>query len=74
MHVSDCTFIGTDVGLRFKGNHGRGGVVEKIYISDIDMVNIPTNAISFNLFYGGLSPTELMAESKDKRICWKFTR
>ena len=62
MHVSGCTFIGTDVGLRFKSNRGRGGVVEKIYISDIDMVNIPTNAISFNLFYGGLAPTEMIAD------------
>ncbi len=62
MHVSDCTFIGTDVGLRFKSNRGRGGVVEDIYISNIDMVNIPTIAISFNLYYGGKAPTEMMAQ------------
>lgn len=54
--VSHCTFIGTDVGLRFKSTRGRGGVVEKIYISNIDMVEIPTEAIRFNLFYGGNSP------------------
>ena len=60
MHVSGCTFIGTDVGLRFKSNRGRGGVVEGIYISDIDMMNIPTNAISFNLYYGGLSVSEML--------------
>ena len=64
MHVSGCTFIGTDVGLRFKSNRGRGGVVENIYISDIDMLNIATNAISFNLYYGGLSVSEMM-ENKD---------
>jgi len=64
MHVSDCTFIGTDVGLRFKSRRGRGGVVENVYISNIDMVNIPTNAISFNLYYGGLSPAELMAQGE----------
>ncbi|MFO7668608.1 MAG: glycoside hydrolase family 28 protein [Bacteroidales bacterium] len=63
MHVSNCTFIGTDVGLRFKSNRGRGGVVEKIYISNIEMVHIPTNAISFNLYYGGLSPAEMIAQS-----------
>ena len=62
MHVSNCTFIGTDVGLRFKSNRGRGGVVEDIYISNIDMVNIPTIAISFNLYYGGKAPTEMMAQ------------
>ncbi|MCB0635389.1 MAG: right-handed parallel beta-helix repeat-containing protein [Lewinella sp.] len=54
--VSHCTFIGTDVGLRFKSTRGRGGVVENIHISDIDMVEIPTEAIRFNLFYGGNSP------------------
>ncbi len=62
MHVSKCTFIGTDVGLRFKSNRGRGGVVENIYISDIYMTDIPTFAISFNLYYGGKSVSEMMAE------------
>jgi polygalacturonase len=54
--VAHCTFIGTDIGLRFKSTRGRGGVVENIYISDIDMIGIPTEAIGFNLFYGGNSP------------------
>lgn len=58
LHVSNCTFIGTDVGLRFKSNRGRGGVVENIYISKIEMMNIPTQAISFNLFYSGRSASE----------------
>jgi polygalacturonase len=58
MHVSNCTFIGTDVGLRFKSNRGRGGVVENIFISDVDMINIPTQAISFNLYYSGRSVSE----------------
>ena len=58
LHVSSCTFIGTDVGLRFKSNRGRGGVVENIYISNIEMMNIPTQAISFNLFYSGRSASE----------------
>jgi polygalacturonase len=56
VQVSNCTFIGTDVGLRFKSTRGRGGVVENIYINDIDMIDIPTEAIRFNLFYGGQSP------------------
>ncbi|MBK0370204.1 glycoside hydrolase family 28 protein [Flavobacterium agrisoli] len=56
VHVSNCSFIGTDTGLRFKSNRGRGGVVENIYISNIKMTNIPTEAIRFNLFYGGNAP------------------
>ena len=62
MHVSNCTFMGTDVGLRFKSTRGRGGVVENIFISDVNMTNIPTNAISFNLYYGGRSISAIMAE------------
>ncbi|UII34602.1 glycoside hydrolase family 28 protein [Fulvivirga ulvae] len=56
IHISNCTFIGTDVGLRFKSTRGRGGIVENIYISNIDMIDIPTEAIRFNMFYGGQSP------------------
>jgi len=58
LHVSNCNFIGTDVGLRFKSNRGRGGVVENIYISNVEMMNIPTQAISFNLYYSGRSASE----------------
>lgn len=62
MHVSNCTFMGTDVGLRFKSTRGRGGVVENIFISDIRMTNIPTQAISFDLYYGGKSVSEMLAD------------
>lgn len=65
IHVSDCTFIGTDVGLRFKSTRGRGGVVEGVYISNIDMINIKTRAISFNLYYGGQSVSEMLADNKE---------
>ncbi len=72
MHVSDCTFIGTDVGIRFKSTRGRGGIVEGIYISNIDMTNIKTRAISFNLYYGGKSVSELLdsesSSTKDATI------
>jgi len=66
LHVSNCTFLGTDVGLRFKSNRGRGGVVQNIYISDIEMINIPTQAISFDLYYGGKSASEAMEEGDKK--------
>jgi polygalacturonase len=56
--VERCTFLGTDVGLRFKTTRGRGGVVEKIWIRDVQMKDIPTDAIGFNMYYGGEAPTE----------------
>lgn len=58
IRVNNCVFMGTDIGLRFKTQRGRGGVVEKIYISNVRMTNIPTDAISFNMYYGGAGPTE----------------
>lgn len=62
LHASECTFIGTDVGLRFKSNRGRGGVVENIFMSKIQMVNIPAQAISFDLYYGGRSVSEALED------------
>jgi polygalacturonase len=56
--VERCTFLGTDVGLRFKTTRGRGGVVEKIWIRDVQMTDIPTDAIGFNMYYGGEAPTD----------------
>ncbi len=56
--VDNCNFMGTDVGLRFKSTRGRGGIVENIWISNIYMKDIPTEALSFNLFYGGTAPAE----------------
>jgi beta-xylosidase len=56
--VARCTFLGTDVGLRFKTTRGRGGVVEKIWVRDVQMKDIPTDAIGFNMYYGGEAPTD----------------
>jgi polygalacturonase len=63
--VTNCTFIGTDIGLRFKSTRGRGGVVEKIYISDVRMTDIPSDAINFDLFYGGKAPLDETAEGTE---------
>jgi len=51
--AKNLTFNGTDCGLRFKSVRGRGGVVENIWMEDIRMNNIPTDAINFNLYYFG---------------------
>ncbi|HXT11906.1 MAG TPA: glycoside hydrolase family 28 protein [Candidatus Angelobacter sp.] len=49
--VTNCTFIGSDIGLRFKTTRGRGGVVENIYISNIRMLHLRSDAINFNMYY-----------------------
>jgi len=56
--VKNLTFNGTDCGLRFKSVRGRGGVVENIWMEDIRMNNIPTDAINFNLYYFGKAIAE----------------
>ena len=60
--VDQCQFLGTDVGLRFKSTRGRGGVVENIYIKNISMTDIKTDAITFNMYYGGKSVAEMLAD------------
>ena len=62
MKVSNCQFLGTDVGLRFKTRRGRGGVVENIYISNINMFDIKTEPLLFDLYYGGKSASESLAD------------
>ncbi len=49
--VTDCDFIGTDIGVRVKSNAGRGGLVKNIYVKNIFMKNILHEAILFNTYY-----------------------
>lgn len=49
--VRDCTFSGTDTGLRFKSGVGRGGLSENIFINNIYMNNIKDQAIVFECTY-----------------------
>lgn len=49
--VENCTFIGTDCGIRFKSAIGRGGVVEDIDIDGIYMTDIVGEAIIFTMGY-----------------------
>ena len=51
VYVSGCSFVGTDVGLRFKSTRGRGGVVENIFIDNINMIDIPNDALTMDLYY-----------------------
>jgi polygalacturonase len=65
IYVSNCTFIGTDIGLRFKTTRGRGGVVENIFIKDIYMKNIVGEAILFDMYYEAKDPITLAGEKRE---------
>jgi DNA sulfur modification protein DndE len=56
VYVHNCVFIGTDVGLRFKSVRGRGGVVEQVFFDGIQMRDILTDAILFDMYYSGGTP------------------
>jgi polygalacturonase len=60
--VTQCQFLGTDVGLRFKSTRGRGGIVENIFIDGVTMNDIKTYALTFNMYYGGKSVAEVLAD------------
>lgn len=65
MWVSNCTFVGTDIGLRFKTTRGRGGVVENIFVKDIYMKDIPGEAILFDMYYMAKDPVPLAGEKRE---------
>lgn len=48
---TNSTFVGTDIGIRFKSAIGRGGVVSDIHIENINMVDILNEAMIFNMDY-----------------------
>ncbi len=49
--VENCTFIGTDVGVRIKSALGRGGVVENITCRNINMTDIKNEAVIMTMGY-----------------------
>ena len=63
--VENCSFIGTDIGLRFKTTRGRGGVVENIFIRNINMKDIPGEAILFDMYYEAKDPIVLAGERRE---------
>jgi len=65
IYVNNCTFIGTDIGLRFKTTRGRGGIVENIFIKDIYMKDIPAEAILFDMYYMAKDPVALAGEKRE---------
>lgn len=65
LFVSNCSFLGTDIGLRFKTTRGRGGIVEKIYVNNINMKDIPAEAILFDMYYMAKDPVPLSGEKRE---------
>lgn len=64
--VRNCVFSGTDVGLRFKSGRTRGGLIEKIYVENIRMIDIAREAILFDTYYG--EDTEGKAQSDQRDV------
>lgn len=65
IYVENCTFDGTDIGLRFKTTRGRGGIVENIFINNISMKNIVAEAILFDMYYAAQDPVVLAGEKRE---------
>lgn len=66
--VSDCNFLGTDIGLRFKTTRGRGGIVENIFIDNIRMNNIGGSAILFDMYYMAKDPLALFGGETNPKL------
>jgi polygalacturonase len=65
IYVNNCTFIGTDIGLRFKTTRGRGGIVENIFVDGITMKDIAGEAILFDMYYAAQDPVPLAGEKRE---------
>ena len=77
--VSDCVFAGTDVGLRFKSNMGRGGLVDSIFIRDIAMQKIVREAVLFDTYYqdvpaGATRKTAIPTDKTPIFRCFRISR
>ena len=65
--VKDCTFIESDVGVRIKSAMGRGGVVEDIFVENINMLNMKAEAIviTMDFILNTLDRFDAVVESTD---------
>ncbi len=68
--VENCTFLGTDVGVRMKSALGRGGVVEDIFVENIQMMNIKQEAIILTMSYvlNSLNRNETIAQTDEADV------
>ncbi len=72
--VTNCIFSGTDVGLRFKSVRGKGGLIEKIYIENIQMRAIAREAVLFDMYYEQGNPEQLATEKSDSKKIEPITK
>lgn len=80
--VENCTFVGTDVGVRMKSALGRGGVVENITLRNIHMSEIKGEAVILTMSYvlNSLNRNETIAmemrrTSRISEIClWTISK
>lgn len=63
--VRNCTYNGTDVGLRFKSGMDRGGKTENVYCDSIYMSNIKGEAIIFENTYVNKDVKFMMGNGTD---------
>ncbi|MBF9221172.1 glycoside hydrolase family 28 protein [Hymenobacter ruricola] len=66
IYATNLTFIGTDIGLRFKTTRGRGGVVENIFIDHVTMKDILNEALLFDMYYMIRDPSPQVPGSKER--------
>ncbi len=68
--VDNCTFLGTDVGVRMKSALGRGGVVENINIENVNMVGIKNEGVIMTMSYvlNSLNRNETIAKENEEDI------
>lgn len=57
--ISNCVFEGTDIGIRIKTMRGRGGLVEDVRVSNINMYNIVNEGVLITLRYQPSDPEPL---------------
>ena len=76
MVVRHNRFLGTDVGLRFKSGLRRGGKTERLYVSDIMMADISSEAIIFQCDYvdrhAGSNAKTLTFTDEERRLAPEF--
>ncbi|MBS1231353.1 MAG: glycoside hydrolase family 28 protein [Bacteroidetes bacterium] len=65
--ISNCVFEGTDIGIRIKTMRGRGGVVEDVRVSNVNMYNIVNEGILITLRYQPALPEPLSERTPEVR-------